>query len=199
MKKENVVVIRKQFNNVAEINKLGKLTKNEKIQFTSEMERYAQRFLKDNFDLNLGIPINIDGRLTRTGGSFHFMRNMRQATQIKMSERFIYGALQDDAEGVEAILDVLRHELVHYALFKKGSNEFSDGQPEFERTLKELNIGASGATNEKKVMSLKENVWYRIYDEYSGFDGKIRLYNHTKKAQSWIGKRVGYRIVKSYF
>lgn len=197
MKKVETMVIKKELvKDMATFNKIGKLTKKEKEKFTKEMEIYAQNFLKENFNMSIEIPIVIDGRLTRTGGSYH--HTIKKPIMIKVSERFMYGALLDN-EGVEAILDVLKHELVHYALHMQGK-DYNDGQKEFEETLAKLNIGSSGATASKKRLSKKRNVWYSVYDlYYNGVLDKVQLQKHTKKEQSWSGMRVGYSIVKTYF
>ena len=196
-KRERTIILEKTVENKSEFNKIAKLSKSEKVKFEKQMNLYARNFLKEHFDLNLEIPIKIDGRLTRTGGSYH--HTAKKGLMIKVSERFMYGALLDETEGVGAILDILEHELVHYALHMQGK-DYNDGSKEFEETLARLNVGSSGATTEKKRLSAKKNVWYHIYDVYHNrVLGKVNLYNHTKAEQDWIGKRVGYRVVKSYF
>ena len=196
-KTDRVVIVERAVQNRAEFNSIGKLSKSEKQKFEQQMRMYSRNFLKENFDMKLEIPIKIDGRLTRTGGSYH--HTTKKALMIKISERFMYGALLDETEGVGAILDILEHELVHYALHMQGK-DYNDGSKEFEETLARLNVGSSGATAKKKRLSAKKNVWYNIYDIYHNkVLGKTNLYKHTKKEQDWIGSRVGYRIVKSYF
>lgn len=195
-KTDRVVIVERAVQNRAEFNSIGKLSKSEKQKFEQQMRMYSRNFLKENFNMSMEIPIKIDGRLTRAGGSYH--HTAKKPIMIKISERFMYGALLDN-EGVEAILDVLKHELVHYALHMQGK-DYHDGQKEFEETLARLNIGSSGATASKKRLSKKRNVWYNIYDIYHNkVLGKTNLYNHTKQEQNWIGNRVGYRIVKTYF
>lgn len=198
MAKDNVQVILKgSYSN--NVHNMIKLKQKEKKEFTQQMERYADNFLKEHFKLNLEIPIEIDGRLTRAGGSFHYMRKDNKPIKIKMSERFVACALKDTEEGVHAILDVLNHELVHYALCVLGK-EFNDGKDDFEQTLARLNIGSSGATNAKKRLSARKNVWYTIEDIYHCSIRKRKfVHNHTQKEQEWIGRRQEFRIVKSYF
>lgn len=185
-----------------EVNKMIKLGKSKKTQFTKEMTLFASNFLRDNFDMELNIPIIIDGRLTSSGGLFKYQRSFLGNTpiEIKMSERFIACALLDEStEGIETILDVLKHELVHYALCAKGIPH-SDGTPEFEGKLAELGIGASGATGASKVIVKKKHVWYKLLDVYEDpITGRTYKMKHTAKHQSWSGKRVGYEIVKTYW
>lgn len=195
-KRESVTILEKDYDK--SVHNLVKLKDSEKFKFEKEMKDYARVFLRQNFDMVLRIPIKIDGRLTRAGGSFHFFSgNNKRSDMIKMSERFIACALHDEKDGIEAILDVLRHELVHYALFEQG-RDFSDGDKDFENTLKELEIGSSGATAKSRRLSKVSNVWYSMIDIYQS-SGKKYYYNHTKKKQSWIGERVSVRIIKTVF
>ena len=197
-KQNSVTILERDYDK--SVHSIIKLKDKEKYDFEQEMKEYAKIFLRQNFNMNLRIPIKIDGRLTRAGGSFHFFSGKnKRADMIKMSERFIACAFHDKEDGVEAILDVLRHELVHYALFEQGKN-FSDGDEDFENALKELEIGSSGATPESKRLSKTTNVWYSMHDMYrNSVNGKIYPYNHTIKKQDWIGERIAVRIVKTTF
>lgn len=196
MKIEKTVIIKGKYNN--SVHNMIKLSQKDKNDFTNQMVKYSENFLKENFNVNLTIPIEIDGRLTRTGGSFHHTRQ-NKPIKIKVSERFIACALKDESEGVGAILDVLNHELTHYALCILG-RDFDDGSEDFEKTLAKLNIGSSGATSDKKRLSKKQNVWYSIHDIYQcPVTGKMYKNKHTQKEQNWIGKRKEYQIIKTYF
>lgn len=195
------VIAKGEYSN--EVHKMIKLSAQQKQDFVSQMEKYSNSFLKENFNIELKIPIEIDGRLTKTGGSFHFKVNRKDKTyesvKIKVSERFVACALKDESEGVNAILDVLNHELVHYALCEL-KKDFNDGSTEFEETLARLHIGSSGATRKEKRLSQRRNVWYKMQDlYYCPITKKQYVNNHTQKRQEWIGQRVGYQIVKSYF
>lgn len=113
----------------------------------TQLTKYSNKFLKDNFDLELTIPIEANGRLTRSMGRLAIVRNMntneRKALRIELSKRLLtYGT-------EEEILDVLSHELVHYALLKLGK-PFMDGQACFENTLKKLGVSAT------ETISLKQ-------------------------------------------
>lgn len=179
----------------------------QKAKHEKELEAYANKFLEKNYNTNLTVPIKISGRLTSTGGYFkaRIEKGVRKPMDIQMSERFIASALHDGQEGLEAILDTLKHELVHYVLFKLGK-EFRDGDCYFESELARLDIGTSGTTNKKLVKSEKLNVWYSIVDIYEqqGYDmlkEKVVTYktykNHAQKQAK--GKRIAYEVVKSYF
>lgn len=197
-KKDDVeVLFKKPY--TSKINNIIKFKRNEKENHEKELRMYANNFLKTNFDMQLNIPIKIDGRLTRTGGSFHYMRKDNKPVVIKISERFMACALHDEEDGIGAILDVLEHELVHYALARQGKN-FNDGDHDFESTLAKLKIGASGATNKKKVLSKSENIWYQIVDiYYNQVLDKFYTQNHTKKSKDWVGERLETQIIKTRF
>lgn len=184
-----------------EVNNMVKLTPIKRQTFEAELRVYARNFLKKNFNMKLGIPIKIDGRLTKAGGSFHYYRRKdhNEAKVIKISQRYIACALHDEVDGIPAILDVLKHELVHYALLELGMNH-ADGQDDFENKLAELDIGSSGATPKNKRLSKTPNVWYKMVDVYQNdiFEQKYE-YNHTAKAQDWVGRRVSSKILKVVF
>src|SRR5699024_12478013 len=93
-KTDRVVIVERAVQNRAEFNNIGKLSKSEKQKFEQQMRVYARNFLKENFDMKLEIPIKIDGRLTRTGGSYH--HTTKKALMIRVSKRFMYGALRSE-------------------------------------------------------------------------------------------------------
>jgi SprT-like protein len=105
-----------------------------------ELVAFAKSFLQENYGLMLDIPVVRNNRLRSTHGRFVIMNN--QANKIDLAGYLLdYGA-------IEAILGVLKHECIHYALFKKGINHH-DGDPAFEMELvkhqapktRTLNIG----------------------------------------------------------
>ena len=183
------------------------VTLKDKAKHEKELEAYSRMFLEKNYNESLTIPIKISGRLTSAGGYFkaRIQKGIRKPMEIQMSERFIASALHDGQEGLEAILDTLKHELVHYVLFKLGK-EFRDGDYEFESELERLNIGTSGTTNKKLVKSKKLNVWYSVVDIYEqqcydvSKDKVVTFKTYKNHAQKQArGSRIGYEVVKSYF
>lgn len=207
MKEQTVISISSKKMTVKEFRQKYVTLGKQKAKHEKELEAYANKFLEKNYNTNLTVPIKISGRLTSTGGYFkaRIEKGIRKPMEIQMSERFIAGALHDGQEGLEAILDTLKHELVHYVLFKLGK-DFSDGDYEFESELARLDIGTSGTTNKKLVKSKKLNVWYSIVDIYErqGYDiskEKVVTYktykNHAQKQAR--GNRIAYEVVKSYF
>lgn len=209
MKKQTTIVrVNSKEMNVNDFRKKYVTLGQQKSNHEKELEKYAEKFLKQNYNTNLTIQIKISGRLTSTGGYFQCRRthgNEKQPVKIEMSERFIASALHDGQEGLEAILDVLKHELVHYVLCKQGKN-FNDGDDDFESELARLNIGASGATNKSLVKSKKVNTWYKVLDIYEqqSYDmlkeKAVKYETYKKHSQKQArGNRVAYEVVKSYF
>ena len=98
-----------------------------------QLEKYAEKFLKDNYQLKLSIPLRINGRLKTTQGRFIHYKMSNRPVAIELSKYLV------ENNEPSNVLDVLRHELVHYALFTKGM-PFADGHPTFERELKRLGV-----------------------------------------------------------
>lgn len=210
MKKEQttIVSISSKKMSVNEFRKKYVTLGKQKDTYEKQLEKYAEEFLEKNYDTSLTVPIKISGRLTSSGGYFKYRRlngNEKEPMEINISERFIASAIHDGQEGLEAILDTVKHELVHYVLCKQGK-DFSDGDDDFESELARLDIGASGATRKELVQSKKLNVWYKALDiyereSYDIIENKVKTYKTYKKhAQKPILKnRIGYEVVKSYF
>lgn len=208
MKKQTVIKVDSKKMNVDEFRKKYVTLGKQKDIYEKQLKKYAKEFLEKNYSTNLTVPIKISGRLTSTGGYFQYRRlhgNEKQPIKIDISERFIASAIHDGKEGLEAILDVLHHELVHYALCKQGK-KFHDGDEDFESELARLDIGASGATNKKLVKSKKVNTWYEVIDIY-----ERKVFNITRNKEEIMktykkhakkptrNNRVGYEVVKTYF
>ena len=210
MKKEKtaIVSISSKDMSVSEFRKKYITLGKQKYIYEKQLKKYSEEFLEKNYNTELTIPIKISGRLTSTGGYFKYRRlhgNEKEPIEIQISERFIASAIHDGQEGLEAILDTVKHELVHYVLCKQG-RDFHDGDDDFESELARLDIGASGATNKKLVKSKKLNTWYRAIDVYEResydiIENKVKTYRtYRKHAQKPARKnRIGYEVVKSYF
>ncbi|MDQ0174448.1 SprT-like protein [Bacillus chungangensis] len=81
------------------------------------------------------IPIKINNRLKRTLGRCLIVGN--EIVKIELSGDLIkYGATQ-------VIIDILKHELIHYVMFVKGLPH-SDGDATFEQELLRLGVASSG-------------------------------------------------------
>lgn len=102
---------------------------------SKQLQTYAEDFLKEHFDLSLDIPLRISKRMKSKLGVFSIKYNRDKilSSEIVLSYNFIINNDQ------EAVLDVLYHECVHYALYKKRL-PFRDSDPEFINTLERLGI-----------------------------------------------------------
>ena len=210
MKKERIAIVKVSSKDMSvnEFRKKYITLGRQKHIYEKQLKKYSEEFLEKNYNTELTIPIKISGRLTSSGGYFKYRRvagGEKEPMEIQISERFIASAIHDGQEGLEAILDTVKHELVHYVLCKQG-RDFSDGDDDFESELARLDIGASGATNKKLVQSKKLNTWYRAIDVYEResydiIEDKVKTYRtYRKHAQKPARKnRIGYEIVKSYF
>lgn len=100
-----------------------------------QLTKHAEDFLRERYEMELGVPVVINNRLRTTMGAF--MRINGEPNCIEIAGCVIkYGA-------DEAILDLLRHELIHYALYMKGE-PYSDGHPHFERELEKHGVKSTG-------------------------------------------------------
>lgn len=97
----------------------------------------AKRFLWNNFGLTLTVPIEIDEEMASEEGAYEHTEKEPYAILIA---DFVMKIADDDV-----IYDVLRHELVHYALHCLGK-PFHDGHPFFEATLAHYGVKSSGST-----------------------------------------------------
>ena len=103
-------------------------------------ERVANKFLKENYGLELRIPIFRNNRLRRAMGVYKTVTIDNTPCSIELS-----GQLLDYA--TEKVIDqVLKHELIHYALHVLG-RPYKDGHPIFENEL----VKHNSITSTKKI------------------------------------------------
>lgn len=104
-----------------------------------ELVSIANEFLNENYEMKLDIPIEFNQRLKRVFARFkYFVKDkVNIPDKIEMSIQFIV------SHDREVIIDVLKHELVHYALCSQ-NKQFKDGQKTFEDELKRLGIKRTG-------------------------------------------------------
>lgn len=120
-----------------------------------EMEKFAREFLKEEFGVDLKIPIKINNRLTSTFGRFRGRTNMvtgvREPIVIEISKNII------EYHGFDFAYGTLKHELVHYALYIQ-NRPYNDGTYTFEQELKRVGAPSSGTrkgTRKKEVYQCK--------------------------------------------
>lgn len=98
----------------------------------AELTEIARQFLRDEYGMALEIPIIRNGRLRTSLGRFiESVEN--EPLRIEMSKK----ALKYASKAI--LVDILKHECVHYALCAKGEPN-DDGHPHFEAELKRLGI-----------------------------------------------------------
>lgn len=114
------------------------ITKSKSMMTVHKLTKIAERFLKEEYNLKLTIPIKFNNRLTTTLGRFIIDRNTFKAKVIEINTKMLANYTEEE------IIDVLKHELVHYACFKM-NKPFDDGDPFFENELKRLGVNSTNA------------------------------------------------------
>jgi SprT-like protein len=117
-----------------------------------QLQMYAKKFLNDTYDMELTVPLELNGRLNTTCGRFISTRyrDGRKAPKIvELNKTFV------ENNEPTVVLDVLRHELVHYALFMLNKPN-SDGHPVFEGELKRLGIVSQKTIDQYQIASKKQ-------------------------------------------
>lgn len=103
----------------------------------NQLKSYANEFLEKNYGIKLEVPLILNPRMRTTYGWFKYRKNKvgsnKSAISVELSKFFV------ENNNTEVVLDVLRHELIHYALFMM-DKPFKDGNPTFENELKKLSI-----------------------------------------------------------
>ena len=113
-----------------------------------QLTGYAKKFLKETYNLELIVPIELNGRMSKTCGWFKHTRNRvtgeGKPVKIEMNRFFV------ENNDPITVLDVLRHELVHYALYIQ-KKPHKDGHPTFERELKRLGIVSQNTIDKYEI------------------------------------------------
>lgn len=129
--------------------------------------RYAEQFLKENFNLQLDIPVRISKRMKSKLGAFQMKLQQNQviSKEIVMSENFLLN------NSKATILDVLYHECVHYALYTL-KKPYRDSDPEFTKTLERLGIAKTRTYKYKGQAYLYEckNCRYQFTKRVKGYN-----------------------------
>lgn len=114
-----------------------------------QLRQYANKFLKENYDMELAVPLDLNGRMKTTCGwlrSRRFASGRNTPIKIELNKFFV------ENNEPTVVLDVLRHELVHYVLCAQGK-PYSDGHPVFENELKRLKIVSQSTIDKYKIES----------------------------------------------
>lgn len=106
------------------------------------LQKIGNSFLKINYGLELKQPIRINNRLRNALGRFiHYLDGDKNKCYVELAGKtFNYGT-------EEIILDVLKHELIHYALYMLNKPHY-DGHPIFENELKKHNVSSTNTISD---------------------------------------------------
>lgn len=105
-----------------------------------KLEQVARKFLKEEYDIDLDIPIVLNGRLKRIYGRYVYHNSVRKGIKIEMGKNYILN------QSWENIRQTLIHECIHYALHILGK-PFRDGQECFENELKKHGSHSTGTVS----------------------------------------------------
>ena len=111
-----------------------------------QLRQYAKKWLMDNYNMELIVPLQLNGRMQRTCGWFKHKRAWNMPTCIELNKFFV------ENNEPTLVLDVLRHELVHYALYMQ-KKPYRDGQAMFENELKRLGVVSQSTINKYTIES----------------------------------------------
>lgn len=109
----------------------------------NQLKQYANKFLMENYHMYLDVPLRLNGRMKTTFGWFRHQRNGAPLS-VELNKYFV------ENNEATVVIDVLKHELCHYALFMQG-RPYKDGQSEFENELKRLNIISQSTIDKYKI------------------------------------------------
>ena len=110
--------------------------------------KYAELYLKDNFNLTLSIPITFTDTPEGINGYFWHTSDTNKSLRIEISTRL----QKQDSHIIE---HTLIHELNHYAL-NELNLDYADGQTQFEK-LNYLLYANSNYTTDSQMMQSKLN------------------------------------------
>lgn len=116
----------------------------------SEVEKYCKAFLKEQYNIDLYIPVKFNSRLTRTLGVFYYNAEKKTPSRLEFSKKFMENGKKED------IIKVIKHECIHFALFMLGK-PFKDGDPYFESEI----IKHDSIETDAVIFSIERNV--RVY------------------------------------
>lgn len=147
-----------------------------------ELTCIANHFLKTTYHLELSIPIRISNRMSAKLGAFVLKGN--KPYEIVLSINLI------ENYNLDTIVDVLKHECVHYALYSLG-RPFKDGQTDFESELKRLNISSTYTYSFKGTVHVyKCNTCNIVFHKrIKGYEKRYRC-GRCRKKFKYLGEKI---------
>lgn len=142
----------------------------------------ANQFLKSTYNLELSIPIRVSGRMTAKLGAFVLRGN--KPYEIVLSKNLI------ENYSMDTIVDVLKHECVHYALYSLGK-PFKDGQDEFENELKRLKISSTYTYSYKGIIHVYKcsNCNIVFHRKIKGYEKRYKC-GRCRKKFKYLGESI---------
>lgn len=102
------------------------------------VENKMKEFLKEEYNLELTVPVEINKRLKNVYGRVSIFQTPNGKIFVDKIE-FHPGILTTNK--YDTINNLIKHEAIHYALIKKGG-EFRDNDVEFNLELEKHNVGS---------------------------------------------------------
>lgn len=171
-----------------------------------KVEDVIQNFLQYYYGMDLDIPVEFSRKLKKRWGTFKFKQYKRnlfvngvcynKGDIVEGSMKIVINDMLVYAENQELVDKIIKHEAVHYALYRKGL-PFKDGDLYFEREIKRLGLVNSKISQEDLGIHIPYWVWEC---ENCGEDvivrkGKTRI-NHGDKVSNCCNasiKEVGWK------
>lgn len=146
-------------------------------QFKSSREFYNQHMLQQATQAIVSttkqlankyhVPLNkvavkYNKRYRRTLGEadVSFSKVLSGTCDMTFNEKFVLGCLYDQQGGYNALLPVVKHEVLHYVTQFIDTKNSDDGASTFEKLLAENNAISSGTTNRNKRLAQTVSVGY---------------------------------------
>lgn len=109
-----------------------------------EIYSYAKKFLKENYDIDFKIHFEIvedipdeDGY---TSGMFVYKSGFLEDIYIEVADRIELSKTLLENFSSKLVLNTIKHELIHYALFEKYKDGFDDEDDLFISECNRLNV-----------------------------------------------------------
>lgn len=133
-----------------------------------DVKEIINSFMKENFDLELDIPVEWSTRLKRRWGYFRIQyfssditykgMEFKSGESLEGSLKIIINKELSTATNRDLAIKVIKHEALHYVLYKLGK-PFQDGNDYFEREIERLNLVSSGVSQKDLGINLPYWVW----------------------------------------
>lgn len=141
------------------------------------LNKFCSDFLQENYGIDWNNELYLMPYHTDVSGQFlvelEHVTKKPMRTVIYLNEEIAYACLEYNA--YEIAFGVLKHELVHYAMFVLGK-QYNDGEDDFEQELKRLRIDSNDM---EKTTSYGCYV-HRIDEEQSVVKVVLRVNKYTK-------------------